>query len=121
MEGNNFVMLQRQKLIDGHADKEAVSLLYGWIGNMMTAMCLRYKRGNRTMRLGIRVMSKGRKALRHVYRGNPFSDEGRDDFEVAFDLALEFAPSLSKSELRQCFALADGRAQQHKQRMEKKT
>lgn len=68
MAGNNFVMIQRQKLIDGHADKEAVSLLYGWIGNMMTAMCLRYKRGNRTMRLGIRAMSKGRKALRAAYR-----------------------------------------------------
>lgn len=115
MAGNNFVAVHRQLIIDGNADGESVLLLYGWMGNIMTAMCLRYRRGNKTMRLGVQAMHRGRKALRAALRRwnklarVGFSGEELQDFEVAFDLGHGFAPSMSKSELREVFRIADAR------------
>lgn len=116
MAGNNFVSVHRQLIIDGNGDNESVSLLYGWMGNMMTAMLMRYQRGNRTMRLGLLVMHRGRKALRGAYRRwqkhkrTGFNGEELQDFEAAFDLGIQVAPSLSKKELREVFRIADARA-----------
>lgn len=120
MEGNNFVSMHRQLIIDGNGDGESVSMLYGWISNVMTAMCLRYKRGNKSMRLGLLAMHRGRKALRAAFRrcknlGRAgFNGEELQDFEVAFDLGIQFTPSMSKSELREVFRLSDGRNKQAK-------
>lgn len=116
MAGNNFVSVHRQLIIDGNGDNESVSLLYGWMGNVMTAMCMRYKRGNKTMRIGLLVMHRGRKALRGAYRRwqkhkrAGFNGEELQDFEAAFDLGIQFTPSLSKKELREVFRIADARA-----------
>lgn len=85
MAGNNFVSVHRQLIIDGNGDNESVSLLYGWMGNVMTAMCMRYKRAG-------------------------FNGEELQDFETAFDLGIQFTPSLSKKELREVFRIADARA-----------
>lgn len=101
MAGNNFVMTHRQLMVDGNATRESLELLYAWMGNVMTAMLLRYKRGNRTMKLGIRAMFEGRQALR--------KQTNMQDFETAFDLGIAFTPSLSKWELREVFRLADAR------------
>lgn len=101
MAGNNFVMTHRQLMVDGNATRESLELLYAWMGNVMTAMLLRYKRGNKTMKLGIRAMFEGRQALR--------KQTNMEDFETAFDLGIAFTPSLSKWELREVFRLADAR------------
>lgn len=101
MAGNNFMMLHRQLMVDGNATQESLELLYAWMGNVMTAMLLRYKRGNKTMKLGIRAMFEGRQALR--------KQANMQDFETAFDLGIAFTPSLSKWELREVFRLADAR------------
>lgn len=115
MAGNNFVSVHRQLIIDGNADGESVSLLYGWMANVMTAMLLRYQRGNKSMRIGLLAMHRGRKALRAAYkRWNTkarvgFNGQELQDFEIAFDLGLQFTPSMSKSELREVFRIADAR------------
>lgn len=101
MEGNNFVMTHRQLMVDGNATRESLELLYAWMGNVMTAMLLRYKRGNKTMKLGVRAMFAGRQALR--------KQSNMEDFETAFDLGIAFTPSLSTLELREVFRLADAR------------
>lgn len=101
MEGNNFMMTHRQLMVDGNATRESLELLYAWMGNVMTAMLLRYKRGNKTMRIGIRAMFEGRQALR--------KQADMQDFETAFDLGIAFTPSLSTWELREVFRLADAR------------
>lgn len=101
LEGNNFMMTHRQLMVDGNATRESLELLYAWMGNVMTAMLLRYKRGNKTMRIGIRAMFEGRQALR--------KQANMADFETAFDLGIAFTPSLSTWELREVFRLADAR------------
>lgn len=101
LEGNNFMMMHRQLMVDGNATRESLELLYAWMGNVMTAMLMRYKRGNKTMRVGIRAMFEGRQALR--------KQANMQDFETAFDLGIAFTPSLSKWELREVFRLADAR------------
>lgn len=98
MEGNNFVMMHRQLMVDGNATRESLELLYAWMGNVMTAMLMRKQRGNKTMAVGIRAMFEGRQALR--------KQTNMQDFETAFDLGIAFIPSLSEWELREVFKLA---------------
>lgn len=98
LEGNNFVMMHRQLMVEGNATRESLELLYAWMGNVMTAMLMRKQRGNKTMKLGIRAMFEGRQALR--------KQANMADFETAFDLGIAFIPSLSELELREVFKLA---------------
>lgn len=115
LAGNNFIGVHRQLLVDGTADEESIKLLYGWFGNIITAMGERYRRGNKTMRLGMLVMARGRRALasawRRWVRWKKVRFEGGElpDFEDAFDLGIQFTPSLSKIELRAAFRLSDAR------------
>lgn len=115
MEGNNFVGVQRQLMVDGTADEESIKLLYGWFGNIITAMGQRYKRGNKTMRLGISIMARGRRALASAWRRwvrwkkVKFEGDELADFDDAFDLGTAFTPSLSKFELREAFRMSDAR------------
>lgn len=115
MAGNNFVGVHRQLMVDGTADEESIKLLYGWFGNIITAMGERYRRGNKTLRIGMRLMARGRRALasawRRWVRWKRVKFEGAElaAFEDAFDLGIQFTPSLSKSELRAAFRLSDAR------------
>lgn len=124
MQGNNFILTQRQILMDGNADQECVAVLYIWLGNVLQAMANRYKRGNKTMRLGVAVCATGRRALRKANSrlqrlGKAgFSVLELSDFEQAIDLGLEFAPSLSKVELREVFRQADMRKCSFDERMQ---
>lgn len=125
MKGNNFAGVHRQLIIDGTATDESLKLLYGWMGNVSTVMCMRYARGNKTMRLGIKLMMRGRRALNAAYRRSKrlgkigFAGPELLDFEDAFDLAVAITPSFSKSELREAFKIADERSAKLKQRIEK--
>ena len=98
LDGNNFMMLHRQLMVEGNATRESLELLYAWMGNVMTAMLMRKQRGNKTMQVGIRAMFEGRQALR--------KQTNMEDFETAFDLGIAFIPSLSEWELREVFKLA---------------
>lgn len=115
MEGHNFITDHCQMLIDGTATNESIQLIFGWFGNVMTAMGQRYKNGNKTMRLGIKIMARGRRALssawRRWVRWSVVKLEGDEQDEMldAYDLAIAFAPSLSKIELREAFRLSDAR------------
>lgn len=98
LEGNNFIMLHRQLMVEGNATRESLEILYEWMGNVMTAMLMRKQRGNKTMRVGIRAMFEGRQALR--------KQTNMENFETAFDLGIAFIPSLSEWELREVLKLA---------------